>query len=180
MIDRDWHRKTEMLFLEYKEKWAYIRHVEQIQNLSIQGYVLIVGGVLTFIFRELRENTIYDYIHKSIYVFPFTFLVLYSIFIQLLLVHTKRNYDVYVNRIWTIENICYNIERKSVRQTYGINRVFRSFRLRYALVALLGSVPVMLLILALTGSACIGGVAATVYLVVSIGVTFLRHFPYAE
>ncbi|MFH1231743.1 MAG: ion channel [Planctomycetota bacterium] len=86
---------------EYKQKWEYIRHTEEQRHKFIQWYILIVGGLIAFLFKGGPTLTLFNNIDL-----PHTiliFLLLYSIFANLYLLVQKRNYNIYITRIAQIE-----------------------------------------------------------------------------
>lgn len=83
---------------EYREKWQYIRHAEQIRYRSIQWYVGIVGVLLGFIYGEPTGP-----LPNQIRPLVLTFLVGYSLFLTISLVARKAIYQIYADRVAQLE-----------------------------------------------------------------------------
>lgn len=117
---------------EYKEKWMYVRHTEDIRYKMFNIYIILVGGVLSFFVKDVVS--LEQLFENKILFIPLFVLILYSIFMNLLLLLQKRNYKIYTDRLQDIERHYCNfvIER-------GATRIITVFRLYYSLLLIIGS-----------------------------------------
>ena len=47
--------QLEMIKEEYNRKWDYIRHTENQREKFIQWYFLVIGAILTFLFKDISR-----------------------------------------------------------------------------------------------------------------------------
>jgi hypothetical protein len=159
----------EFLLEEYKNKWAYVRHTEEVQNKAIQWFILIVGAILAFLFKDI--NGLSNAVGNKLYIIPLLFLVLYSASLNLLLLLQKKNYNRYTDRILELEKKFCEFELELPK-----SRTLTVFRLRYTLVTLVGAGCVFLSTYFAGGGILISTVTMVVYLVLFVGLSFKKNF----
>ncbi|MCG2754099.1 MAG: hypothetical protein L6247_00770 [Desulfobacteraceae bacterium] len=151
---------SDFVLEEYKQKRAYLRHIESFDLKIIQWYFAIVGAGLAFLWKG--ANSISEPLKIS--AAPLLiFLVVYSVFISLFLFFRKRNYKAFVDRILELENKHCGTSHE-IRDT----QFFSVFRFRHSFVNLAGAACSFLLIMALFKNNCIyfSAIVGALYLVI--------------
>lgn len=100
---------------EYREKWAYIRHVEQIRYRVTQWYVASVGALLAFTFTEsaIGED------HRPLIL---GFLLIVSVAYVVFLLTRKRVYEAYVARVYALDGT--GKAKPPLRPVWGVFSLF--------------------------------------------------------
>jgi hypothetical protein len=146
---------------EYREKWAYVRHTEQMQGQSIQWYLTMVGGTLAY---SVSLGSGADGLAQmaspvgSVGRLLCPFLLVYSAFLALLLLFQKRNYKRFTDRLLEIERAYCGLD-----SSFGSARRVTVFRLRYTMVNLVGGACAGMMVYAWGGAAVWASVALLVY-----------------
>lgn len=123
---------------EYRQKWEYVRHAEKMQNTAIHWYLLITGGILTFIFTKSSDAQ--KQYGDLAFIVPLIFLVIYGLTLNWLLITMKRNRDRYMGRIQEIDG------NRVIPRDRGL--IFWAFFYRYLAPTLVGAGIAFLLSLA--------------------------------
>jgi hypothetical protein len=124
--------KNSLIADEYKCKWEHLRFTEDLDHKSIQLYMILVGGILTFLIKDVK--TLDEAINRDLSIPLLIFLWVYSSFLCLLLVSRYKNYNNYLNRLRDIEvEYCNYIPPKPEK------RLLSAFTLKYLLVVLIES-----------------------------------------
>ncbi|MFB0521343.1 MAG: hypothetical protein ACETWD_07950 [Desulfatiglandales bacterium] len=124
----------ELKLEEYKQKWEYVRHSEEMQNKGFQWFLIIVGAIASFVFT--RVGGFAELPLNDIYAGPFIFLALYAALLCGMLIFMKIGYESYAERLRKIEGKARG-ESERARQ-------FPVFRIQYYLVALVGAACIFL------------------------------------
>lgn len=82
---------------QYRQKWEYIRHTETIRNQVVGGLVLVTGGLLGFISRNVASIESIQGEWRAI--LALTLLLVLWLHSLLYLVFQKRNYNHYVEDV---------------------------------------------------------------------------------
>lgn len=142
---------------------------KETRHKFVQWYVLIVGGLLAFLFRDV--DSLPTSLQNEAHYIILCFLLLYSIFADLYLLVQKRNYKAYNDRILQIEKDFCNFELDR-----SPTRVVTASRIYYTMVTLIGAGITFLLSYAIYNSILWGGLTATVYMILLIAISFIRPF----
>lgn len=161
---------NDFLIEEYKNKWEYVRHTEEMENKSIQWFLAIVGAVISFLFKD--GNGLVQTRGAALYLVPLFFLVIYSLFLNLLLLFQKRNYKKYTDRLQDLEKTYCKFETKKSSSS----RLLTVFRLRYFLVTLVGACCAFLGHYQWSGSFIWSAVFSVSYAAIFIVLSYLKHF----
>ena len=163
MVDR------EFLLEEYKAKWEYLRHTEEMEDKTILWYLAVVGGVLSFTFRSSMPFDA-EFGDASVIV-PLLFLVVYSFFMNAHLLLRKANYKRYNARILYLEETFCDFVLQRPRC-----RFMTVFRTRFLLVVAVGAGCASLLVHALGQDFVASCGAGCLVVALSLAVTYLGIF----
>lgn len=154
----------QLIIEEYKEKRAYLRHIEDLDLKVIQWYFVVVAGVLAFLYN--KADNLYTPLQKEGSIPLLLFLVLYSIFTSIYLILRKRNYNLFVSRIVELEGIYCNFKGDSNQS------IFKVYRARLIFVNLLGASCFYLFSYALSSTGLLPSLLFLAYLGILTTITF--------
>ena len=121
---------------EYKTKWTYLIHVENLQFQYLKWYFVIIGFSLAFIYGDTQSKIFLDSnIPKYI---PLSLLWIYSIFVILKLLYQKKNYNIYYRRIREIEN-------NPIKINDFKTKLITPFKLQYYILPIVASLILFLI-----------------------------------
>ena len=116
------NENKEFLLEEYKSKWEYIKHTEEINEKITQWYFLINGVLLAFLFNDTKSLDALVCNSKTFVVL--LFLILLNLSFNISILSRKRSVEFYRTRLQYLEKkYCDYIAEKS---DLGILSSFRT------------------------------------------------------
>ncbi len=148
---------------EYREKWAYVRHSETLQDKQLQWYFATSAIILVFIYGPDYSGISTSLGSPSI---PLIVLEVYSLLFSLRMLKIKSNYQKYTGRIRKLEG--QSDKDNSSRKILSI------FKLQYYGVALVGAMITKTLAKELNVNDSCSWAFAAIYLIIIIGLSFTK------
>jgi hypothetical protein len=109
---------------EYKSKWTYIEHSENVFEKKINWFFVVTAAILTFLFKDMYsfQSIVFDFKSNSLLLF----LIIYQFSSILSVIYHKKNYNHYIERISEIEKKFCDYK---VRPNNG--KYFSTYKTRY-------------------------------------------------
>jgi len=154
--------KSNIELQEYKEKWAYIRHTEILQDKQMQWFFVLVGVVLTFIYSTDNAKLLKAVGKQYI---PILLLVGYSSVFSFQMLRIKKNYKIYNERIMEIEG------QPMTNKTWW-QHLITIFMFRYYIVIIIGAFLAKMVAIELKVPEIYSWVVFLAYIFVEIALAF--------
>jgi hypothetical protein len=161
--------RDELILEEYRAKWEYLRHLEQLWDSMLRWYAAIVGALaaLSLGVAAGSDAVALNPLRPVVLVFA----IVYSAFMCMYLLVQKRTYRAYHDRVVEIEHEVLGRAKADKR-----SRVVTSFRVYFAFPALIGGGLVALCTFSMGSSLPVAAVAAVVYFAAAISLTWLKPY----
>lgn len=86
---------------EYKEKWKYLQHMEEMRHKQFVWFIAIFGGSFGWLLKDSKSFA--AQLQKDEFLIALAFLTLYASLLCLLFTYQKVSYSHYVRRLCGIE-----------------------------------------------------------------------------
>lgn len=152
-IDRE-KQRTAFAIEEYKVKWNYLQHTEQMRDRMFGSFVAISGASLAFLVKDTKS--ILQAIQQPEIQIVLAFIAVFALFLCMLMCLQNRNYRTYTVRLRQLEEKWAGVATAVYRppKRWSLFRL-SVFRLYLSFPSLLGTLAVSALAYSLSSDSTI-------------------------